>query len=125
MSVAPAGVALTGNTGGPDSDYRLALNRNNQWRSQLQILIQDAIHRVGFAALIYFPEVHAVDENFDFADQVARCMEPLSDKLTDEQKDDLREVVGLAIMTSTGATSPTPRWEVRPRRRTCRQRPIN
>ena len=38
MSVAPAGVALTGNTGGPDSDYRLALNRNNQWRSQLQIL---------------------------------------------------------------------------------------
>ncbi|WP_455131884.1 hypothetical protein, partial [Microbacterium aurum] len=98
---------------------------NNQWRSQLQILIQDAIHRVGFETSIYFPEVHAVDENFDFADQVARCMEPLSDKLTDEQKDDLREVVGLAIMTSTGATSPTPRWEVRPRRRTCRQRPIN
>ena len=38
MSVAPTGVALTGNTGGPESEYRLALNRNNQWRSRLQIL---------------------------------------------------------------------------------------
>lgn len=39
MSVAPAGVALTGNTSGPASEYRLALNRNNQWPSRLQILI--------------------------------------------------------------------------------------
>ncbi|SNU02228.1 hypothetical protein SAMN06298212_1297 [Ruaniaceae bacterium KH17] len=30
--------ALTGNTGGPESEYRLALNRNNQWPSRLQIL---------------------------------------------------------------------------------------
>ncbi len=40
MSVAPAGVALTGNTPGPESKYRLAPNRNNQWPSRLQILIQ-------------------------------------------------------------------------------------
>ena len=39
MSVAPAGVALTGNTPGPESKYRLAPNRNNQWPSRLQILI--------------------------------------------------------------------------------------
>ena len=38
MSVAPAGVALTGNTPGPESKYRLAPNRNNQWPSRLQIL---------------------------------------------------------------------------------------
>ncbi|WP_460802780.1 SRPBCC family protein [Microbacterium sp. GXF6406] len=38
MSVAPPGVALTGNTGGPESEYRAARNRNNQWRSRLQIL---------------------------------------------------------------------------------------
>ena len=38
MSVAPTGAALTGNTGGPESEYRVALNRNNQWRSRLQIL---------------------------------------------------------------------------------------
>ena len=41
MSVAPAGVALTGNTPGPESKYRLAPNRNNQWPSRLQILIQE------------------------------------------------------------------------------------
>ncbi|TQN00050.1 hypothetical protein FHX68_0119 [Microbacterium lacticum] len=34
MSVAPAGVALTGNTPGPESKYRLAPNRNNQWPSR-------------------------------------------------------------------------------------------
>ncbi|WP_223202755.1 hypothetical protein, partial [Propioniciclava sp. MC1595] len=39
MSVAATGVALTGNTSGPESQYRLALNRNNQWPSRLQILI--------------------------------------------------------------------------------------
>ncbi|MFV4915101.1 hypothetical protein PFZ49_16715, partial [Microbacterium lacticum] len=32
------GVALTGNTPGPESEYRPALNRNNQWPSRLQIL---------------------------------------------------------------------------------------
>ena len=40
MSVAPAGVALTGNTPGPESKYRLAPNRNNQWPSRLQILTE-------------------------------------------------------------------------------------
>ena len=43
MSVAPAGVALTGNTPGPESKYRLAPNRNNQWPSRLQILNSVAV----------------------------------------------------------------------------------
>ena len=43
MSVAPAGVALTGNTPGPESKYRLAPNRNNQWPSRLQILNQQFV----------------------------------------------------------------------------------
>ncbi len=36
--VAPTRVALTGNISGPESEYRLALNRNNQWPSRLKIL---------------------------------------------------------------------------------------
>lgn len=60
--------------------------------------VQDALHRVAFAALIYFPEIHAVDEEFDFTDQVAWCLEPLTDELIGEQKDDLQEIIGLAII---------------------------
>ena len=36
-------MALTGNTPGPESEYRPALNRNNQWPSRLQIL-SDKLH---------------------------------------------------------------------------------
>ena|GEM_PF-2033089 len=56
MSVAPAGVALTGNTPGPESKYRLAPNRNNQWPSRLQILSYGFAVRGGDVADIAFAD---------------------------------------------------------------------
>jgi hypothetical protein len=62
--------------------------------------VDDVLQRVGFTALMYYPEIHVDEPGYTVDGDVEWCLEPLTG-LTDEQRDSLRKAAGLVITNPT------------------------
>lgn len=63
--------------------------------------IADVVNqRVAFFAFLYYPEVHINEPDYSLTDDVAFCLEPLTE-LTASQRDELRHLIAQAIIDPT------------------------
>ncbi|MGC5225190.1 hypothetical protein ACPW96_21685 [Micromonospora sp. DT81.3] len=62
--------------------------------------VDDVLQRTGMTSLMYYPEIHVDEPDYTVDDDVSWCLEPLTD-LTPEQRQSLREAVGLVITNPT------------------------
>lgn len=62
--------------------------------------VQDTMQRVALAALMYYPEVHVDEPDYQIYGDIDWCIEPL-EELPDVERMELREVIGYTITNPT------------------------
>lgn len=76
---------------------------DNTLREQILLTrddVQDTMQRVALAALMYYPEVHVDEPDYQISGDIDWCIEPL-EELASSQRTELREVIGYTITNPT------------------------
>lgn len=60
--------------------------------------VQAVVERVGVAVMLYYPEIHVDDAEYDLMAQAQWCLEPISEALSDDARSALRELVARALI---------------------------
>lgn len=60
--------------------------------------VRAVIERVGVAVVLYYPEIHVDDAEYDLMTQARWCLEPIDDDLNDEARTALQELVARTMI---------------------------
>lgn len=60
--------------------------------------VQDVVERVGVAVMLYYPEIHVDDADYDLMAQAQWCLEPIDEDLSDDARTALRELAARTII---------------------------
>ncbi len=60
--------------------------------------VQAVVERVGVAVMLYYPEIHVDDADYDLMEQAGWCLEPISDELSEDAGTALRELVARTMI---------------------------
>lgn len=63
--------------------------------------VREVFERVGLACLMYYPEIHVDDDEYDLQEQAAWCIEPIIDELSDDARAAVTETVARTIVNPT------------------------
>lgn len=64
----------------------------------------DTLQRVGLVSLMYYPEIHVDEPDYELTNDIDWCAEPLAG-LPGRQRDSLRELIGRTIVDPTAHRS--------------------
>lgn len=63
--------------------------------------VQEVLERTGRACLMYYPEIHVDDDEYELMDHAAWCIEPVTAELSDDTRDAMTEMLARTIVNPT------------------------
>lgn len=63
--------------------------------------VREVIERFGLSAVLYYPEIHVDDEDYELLGQADWCLEPIADELSADARAAVRELLARGIVNPT------------------------